>query len=151
MSREKKPKALPCHSHCNKNHAVPLQTPHAHDQMPVQGTLLASLLLLLSGSLSGGSLGGGSLSSRSLSNVLRRGRRGTVPDSRAGEGVGLGVVPLVEGNTGVGGLVNTGNLDGGTKFAGSRRLNLELEALNVELGLTDVSFVQANMLDTDEV
>jgi hypothetical protein len=148
MSREKKPKALPCHSHCNKTMRRRYGT-HAHDQMPVQGTLLASLLLL-SGSLSGRGLGGRGLGGGGLSNGLGR-SGGGVPDSRAGEGVGLGVVPLVEGDTGIGRLVNTGDLDGGAELGGARRLDLDLEALNVELGLAYVSFVETNVLDTDKV
>jgi hypothetical protein len=123
---------------------------HAHDHVPVQGTLLASLLLLLSGSLSGRGLGGRGLGGGGLSNGLGR-SGGGVPDSRAGEGVGLGVVPLVEGDTGIGRLVDTGDLDSGTKLGGAGGLNLDLEALNVELGFPYVSLVKANVFDADEV
>ena len=56
----------------------------------------------------------------------------SVPHSRAGEGVALGVVPLVEGNTSVGSLVNTRNFHGRAGLAGAGTLDLELEALNVD-------------------
>ena len=110
--------------------------------------LLALLLILLDGSrnrgLDGrrnGGLDGGLDGSSRL--ALGSNTRGGVPDSGAGEGVGLGVVPLVEGDTGIGRLVNTGDLDGGTELARARRLDLELEALNVELSLTYVSLVES--------
>jgi hypothetical protein len=72
-------------------------------------------------------------------------------NSWAREGVALGVVPLVEGNTGIGSLVSARKLDGRAKRAGSAGLDLQLEALDVELRLADVALVETNVLDADEV
>lgn len=75
----------------------------------------------------------------------------TRPDSWAGESVALGVVPLVEGNAGVVGLVNTRNLHSRPRSSGTAALNLELEALHVELRLADMALVETNVLHTNEV
>jgi hypothetical protein len=75
----------------------------------------------------------------------------SVPHLGAGHGVGLGVVPLVEGNTGVVGAVDTGNLGLGRGVASAGRGNLQLEALHVELSLADVALVETDVLNADEV
>lgn len=53
----------------------------------------------------------------------------------AGHGVRLGVVPLVELDTGIVGAVETGDLNSGAEGSSARGLDVQLEALNVELGL----------------
>ena len=94
----------------------------------------------------------------------------SVPQLGAGHGVRLGVVPammlvclarvfgtvgidlpLVEGDTGVVGLVETGDLDRRGEFAGTGRLNLQLEALHVELSLADMALVDGDVLNADKV
>jgi hypothetical protein len=75
----------------------------------------------------------------------------TREDLGAWHGVGLGVVPLVERNPGVVGLVDTRNLDSGTELGSSRALDLELEALDVELRLADVGLVETNVLYANKV
>jgi hypothetical protein len=91
-----------------------------------------------------------------------------VPHSWTRERVRLRVVPLVERNAWVSGLVDARNFDSRSWLASARRLDLELVALNVEpegvsmclarswcrgclLRLSDVAFVQTNVLDADEV
>ena len=75
----------------------------------------------------------------------------SVPDSRAGVGVGLGVAPLVEGNTSIGRLVDTRDLDSRAGLSSTGGLDLKLEALDVELCLADVALVETNVLNADEV
>jgi hypothetical protein len=49
------------------------------------------------------------------------------------------------------GLVDTGNLDSGAGLSSSAGLDLKLKALDVELRLADVTLVEANVLNADEV
>jgi hypothetical protein len=74
-----------------------------------------------------------------------------IPDSWAREGVALRVIPLIKGDTSVVCLVGAGEFDSGAKLSGSARLDLKLEALDVELRLADVTLVEANVLNADEV
>lgn len=74
-----------------------------------------------------------------------------VPDLGSRHSVRGRVVPLVERDAGVGRLVDTGDLDGRLRRTGAIALDLELEALNIELGLALVRLVEANVLDADEV
>jgi hypothetical protein len=89
--------------------------------------------------------------SPSSSTATTTNRLVSVPDSRAREGVALGVVPLVECDTGIGSLVRAGELDCRARISSATGLDLQLEALDVELRLADVALVQANVLDADEV
>jgi len=75
----------------------------------------------------------------------------TVPDLGAGHNVGLGVVPLVEPDARVSGLVDAWNLDerGGSATTGA--LNAELSALHVELSLAYMALVKTDVLEADEV
>lgn len=61
------------------------------------------------------------------------------------------VLTFVESNSRVIRLVNTGNLDRWSGGASSGTFDLKLEALDVELGLADVAFVETNVLHTDKV
>lgn len=92
--------------------------------------------------VAGASVAWGSVAGASSSGVEELG---------TGHGVGLGVAPLVESNTGVLSAVETGNLHSGAKFSSTRGLDVELEALHVELGLSNVTLVDSNVLDADKV
>jgi hypothetical protein len=59
----------------------------------------------------------------------------SLEQGRAGHLVGGGVAPLVELDAGVVGAVDTGNLSSGAELSSARGLDVELEALNVELSL----------------
>ena len=77
----------------------------------------------------------------------------SVPDLGSGHDIRCRVAgPLVVANTGVGLLVQTtGDLDQRTGVAASGTIDLELQALNVELSLVDMALVEADMLHTHEV
>lgn len=75
-----------------------------------------------------------------------------VPERGAGHDVGSGVgAPLVVSDTGVAGSVDAGDLDEGSGGTATGAVDLELSALDVELGTVLEALVEADVLDTDEV
>lgn len=68
-----------------------------------------------------------------------------IPHLGAGHGVGLGVAPLVELDAGVVGTVDAGDLSSRAGLASSRGLDVQLEALDVELGLATIAIALVDL------